>query len=37
MTATNTANRFLAAAFSIVISAATFAYAIIPASPNLMV
>ena len=37
MTATNTANRFAAAAFSVIISAATFAYAIIPASPNLMV
>jgi len=37
MTASNTANRFLAAAFSVAISAATFAYAIIPASPNLMV
>lgn len=37
MTATNTANRFLAAAFAVAISAVTFAYAIIPASPNLMV
>ena len=34
MTATNTANRFAAAAFSIFASAAMFAYAIIPASPN---
>ncbi|MEE4153616.1 MAG: enoyl-CoA hydratase [Erythrobacter sp.] len=37
MTATNTANRFLAAAFAVIVSAATFAYAIVPASPNLMV
>ena len=31
------ANNFAAAAFSLVISASLFAYAIIPASPNLMV
>lgn len=37
MYATNTANRFAAAAFSAVLSAALFAYAIIPASPNAMV
>ncbi|MEO0690012.1 MAG: enoyl-CoA hydratase [Pseudomonadota bacterium] len=30
---TNTANNFAAAAFSIIISAGLFAYAIIPASP----
>lgn len=33
MTATNTANRLAAAAFSLVISATLFAYAIVPASP----
>lgn len=33
MTATNTANRFVAAAFSLVVSATLFAYAIVPASP----
>ena len=31
------ANNLLAAAFSIVISASLFSYAIIPGSPNLMV
>jgi hypothetical protein len=31
---TNTANNVLAAAFSIVVSAALFAYAIVPASPT---
>ena len=31
----NTANRFAAAAFSVIVSAAFFAYAIIPASPGL--
>ena len=35
MTATNTANRFTAFAFSLVVSAAMFAYAIVPASPTL--
>lgn len=35
MTATNTANRLAAAAFSVIISAAFFAYAILPASPTL--
>jgi hypothetical protein len=35
MYANETANRMLAAAFSVVISAAFFAYAIIPASPSL--
>lgn len=35
MTATNTTNRLAAAAFSLVISAAMFAYAIIPATPTL--
>lgn len=35
MTATNTANRFFAAAFSLVVSAAMFAYAIVPATPSL--
>ena len=33
---TNTANNFAAAAFSIIISAGLFAYAIIPASPALI-
>ena len=33
---TNTANNFAAAAFSIIISAGLFAYAIIPASPTLL-
>ena len=31
---TTTANNLFAAAFSVVISASLFAYAIIPASPN---
>lgn len=31
---TNTANNLFAAAFSIVVSAALFAYAIVPASPT---
>lgn len=35
MFATNTTDRFAAAAFSLVISAAMFAYAIIPATPTL--
>ena len=35
MYAANTQNRFAAAAFSLVISAAMFAYAIIPATPTL--
>ncbi len=35
MTATDTANRFAAAAFALVVSAAMFAYAIVPASPTL--
>jgi hypothetical protein len=33
---TNTATNFAAAAFSIIISAGLFAYAIIPASPTLI-
>ncbi|MEP0190484.1 MAG: enoyl-CoA hydratase [Erythrobacter sp.] len=33
---TNTANRFAAAALSVVFTAAMFAYTIIPASPNLI-
>ncbi|MCR9179257.1 MAG: enoyl-CoA hydratase [Erythrobacteraceae bacterium] len=36
MFAIETANRLFAAAFSVVISAAFFAYAIIPASPGLV-
>ena len=36
MFATETSNRFAAAAFSVVLSAAFFAYAIIPASPSLV-
>lgn len=32
----NFADRFFAAAFSLVLSASVLAYAIIPASPNLM-
>jgi len=36
MNTINSANRLFAAAFSVVISAAFFAYAIIPASPSLM-
>lgn len=35
MTATNTANRFAAAAFSLVVSATLFAYAIVPATPSI--
>ena len=35
MTATNTSNRLAAAAFSLVVSAAMFAYAIVPATPTL--
>ncbi|MGB3471621.1 MAG: enoyl-CoA hydratase [Erythrobacter sp.] len=37
MYAANIANRFASAAFALVISAALFAYAIIPASPTVMV
>lgn len=37
MYAVNSANRLFAAAFSLVISAAVFAYAIVPASPSLIV
>jgi len=36
MYANETSSRLFAAAFSVVISAAFFAYAIIPASPSLM-
>lgn len=36
MKAVNSANRLFAAAFSVVISAAFFAYAIVPASPGLV-
>lgn len=36
MIAAQTANRLFAAAFSVVLSAAAFAYAIIPASPTLI-
>jgi hypothetical protein len=36
MFATETSNRLFAAAFSVVLSAAFFAYAIVPASPGLM-
>jgi len=36
MFATETSNRFVAAAFSVVISAAFFAFAIIPASPTMV-
>lgn len=35
MTDTNYSNRFAAAAFSLVLTAAMFAYAIVPASPSL--
>jgi hypothetical protein len=35
MTAIELSNRFAAAAFSVVISAAMFAYAIVPATPSL--
>jgi hypothetical protein len=33
MTVSNTANRFFAAALSVVVSATLFAYAIVPATP----
>ncbi|MEM9501758.1 MAG: enoyl-CoA hydratase [Pseudomonadota bacterium] len=36
MYAANTSNRLAAAAFSVIFSAAFFAYAIIPASPTLI-
>ncbi|WP_199799104.1 enoyl-CoA hydratase [Porphyrobacter sp. YT40] len=36
MFAIETSNRLFAAAFSVVLSVAVFAYAIIPASPNLV-
>jgi hypothetical protein len=36
MFATETSNRLVAAAFSLVLSAAFFAYAIVPASPSLL-
>ena len=36
MFATETSNRLFAAAFSVVLSSAFFAYAIVPASPGLM-
>jgi hypothetical protein len=36
MFAIDTSNRLFAAAFSLVLSAAVFAYAIIPASPTLV-
>ena len=36
MTNTDFSNRFAAAAFSVVFTAAAFAYAIIPASPTLV-
>jgi len=36
MFATETSNRFFAATLSVVLSAAFFAYAIIPASPTLL-
>lgn len=32
----NVSNRLFAAAFSVIVSASMFAYAIIPASPNLV-
>ncbi len=35
MTVSNFSDRFAAAAFSLVVSAAMFAYAIVPASPTL--
>lgn len=35
MTDINISNRFAAAAFSLVLSAAMFAYAIVPATPSL--
>lgn len=36
MFAQDLSNRFAAAAFSVILSAAFFAYAIVPASPSLM-
>jgi hypothetical protein len=36
MYANDTSNRLFAAAFALVLTAASFAYAIIPASPTLM-
>lgn len=36
MYANETSSRFFAAAFSVVLSAAVFAYVIIPASPSLV-
>jgi hypothetical protein len=36
MLALETTNRFAAAAFSVLLTAAFFAYAIVPASPSLM-
>jgi hypothetical protein len=36
MFAQDTSNRLFAAAFSVIISAAFFAYAIVPASPGLI-
>lgn len=35
MTNTDFSNRFAAAAFSLIVSAAMFAYAIVPATPTL--
>ena len=35
MTTTNFADRFTAAAFALIVSATTFAYAIVPATPQL--
>ncbi|WP_199797875.1 enoyl-CoA hydratase [Erythrobacter sp. KY5] len=35
MTATDFSNRFAAAAFSLIVTAAMFAYAIVPATPSL--
>lgn len=35
MTNTDLSNRFAAAAFSLIVSAAMFAYAIVPATPTL--
>ncbi|MCZ8368902.1 MAG: enoyl-CoA hydratase [Porphyrobacter sp.] len=36
MYATDTANRFAAAAFAVVLTLVSFAYAIVPASPSLI-
>lgn len=36
MFGTDTATRLFAAAFSVIVSSAVFAYAIVPASPNLV-